>query len=165
MTQGFQCLVGARIAEAGRTREQVAQAMTALNDRLSLIFLVDTLEYLNAAGELALLRRGLGPCSTSSPIRNRACPRGTVGTRGRSRKAEFRGSWNSPGPPRYEWSAPRHRSFAYCGFTCRDRICPADRRNTGPRTFRCYRGHPAEIGPTVAVHTGPDALGLAFYRE
>jgi fatty acid-binding protein DegV len=23
----------------------------------------------------------------------------------------------------------------------------------------------AEIGPTIAVHTGPDALGLAFYRE
>ena len=23
----------------------------------------------------------------------------------------------------------------------------------------------AEIGPTIAVHTGPDALGVAFYRE
>src|ERR671937_2752889 len=87
MPMGFQAIKGARAAQAGKDREQVAAAMTALDQRLTVIFLLDTLEFLKRGGRIGKAQAFLGGMFHIKPLLQIANARVEPLERARSRRA------------------------------------------------------------------------------
>lgn len=166
MAMGFQALVGARVGLAGGSREAVAKAITGLDSRLSLVFLLDTLEYLKRGGRIGKSRAWLGTMFSVKPILEIAHASVEPLERVRSRKAGLARLLElvqTPPPtngPR-EGDGPLHITVLHA----RAPEAAQQLENEIRARFNVAELVMAEIGPTIAVHTGPDALGLAFYRE
>jgi DegV family protein with EDD domain len=166
MAQGFQCLAGAHAANSGGTREQVAKAMRALDNKLTLIFLLDTLEYLKRGGRIGKARAWLGTMFNVKPILEFANARVEPLERVRSRKAgvarllELVQTPPAANGPR-EGDGPLHIAILHARAADSARHLEDEIR----ARFNVAEVTLAEIGPTIAVHTGPAALGLAFYRD
>ncbi len=166
MAQGFQALRGADAAAAGGSREQVIDAMTALDDKLVMIFLVDTLEFLKRGGRIGKAQAWFGTLLNVKPILEIAHARVEPLERVRSQKAGIARMLdlvqNPPvtnGPRKKE--GPLHVAILHARAPE-----AAQRIENG----LCARFEVAElvitdIGPTIAVHSGPGAVGLAFYRD
>lgn len=166
MAQGFQCIAGSRVAQTGGSRDAVAKAMTALDDKLTLIFLLDTLEYLKRGGRIGKAQAWLGTMFNVKPILELAHARVEPLERVRSRKAglarllELVQTPPTTNGPR-KGDGPLHVAILHA----RAPESAQQLENEIRARFNVAEVVMAEIGPTVAVHTGPDALGLAFYRE
>jgi DegV family protein with EDD domain len=166
MGMGFQAIAGARAACAGKTREQVAETMTALDSRLTLIFLLDTLEYLRRGGRIGNAQAFLGTMFRIKPLLQIADARVEPLERARSRKAGLNRLIELVGdPPRRDsepiGSGPLHVAVLHAG-------APRDAEyleNELRARFNIAELYIAHIGPVIAVHSGPQAVGLAFYRE
>lgn len=166
MAQGFQCLVGARVAQAGGSRQEVAKAMSAMDERLSLIFLLDTLEYLKRGGRIGKAQAWLGTMFNVKPILEIAHARVEPLERVRSRKAGLaRLLEHLQNPP--ATNGPRKGDGPLHVAVLHARAPESAERleNEIRARFHVAELVRGEIGPTIAVHSGPDALGLAFYRE
>lgn len=166
MSQGFQCIVGARLAETGASRAQVAKAMTDLDSRLSFVFLLDTLEYLKRGGRIGPAQAWLGTMFNVKPILEIAHARVEPLERVRSRKAGIdRLLKLVENPPQTngprQGTGPLHVSILHA----RALESAQQLENQVRARFDIAEAIIAEVGPTIAVHTGPDALGLVFYRE
>ncbi len=166
MATGFQGLVGARVAQAGGSRDEVAQAMTDLDAKLTLIFLLDTLEYLKRGGRIGKAQAWLGAMFNVKPILEIAHARVEPLERVRSRKAGLARMLDLvQTPPQTngvrQGDGPLHISILHA----RAPESAQQLENEIRARFNIAELVMAEIGPTIAVHTGPDALGLAFYRE
>lgn len=166
MAQGFQSIEGARVAQAGGSRAQVAHAMTALDDRLALVFLLDTLEYLKRGGRIGKAQAWLGTMFNVKPILEIAHARIEPLERVRSRKAGLARLLDlvshppATAGPR-QGDGPLHIAILHARAPDSAREIENELR----ARFNMAELYTAEIGPTIAVHSGPDALGLAFYRE
>src|SRR5581483_7673593 len=166
MAQGFQCIVGARVAQAGGTRAEVAQAMTALDDKLTLVFLLDTLEYLKRGGRIGKAQAWLGAMFHVKPILEIAHARIEPLERVRSHKAGIARLLDLISHPPAT-AGPRQGSGALHIAILHARAPEAAEQleNEIRARFNVAELYVAEIGPTIAVHSGPDAVGLAFYRD
>jgi DegV family protein with EDD domain len=166
MAQGFQCLVGARVAQAGGSREEVARAMTALDERISLVFLLDTLEYLKRGGRIGKAQAWLGTMFNVKPILEIAHARVEPLERVRSRKAGIARLLELvQNPPRTNGPRAGDGPLHVAVLHARAPESAIQLENEIRARFNVAELVTAEIGPTIAVHSGPDALGLAFYRE
>lgn len=166
MAMGFQALAGARVAQAGGTRQQVAEAMVAMDERLSLVFLLDTLEYLKRGGRIGKAQAWIGTMLNVKPILEIAHARVEPLERMRSRKAglarllELVAKPPQTNGPR-KGDGPLHISVLHA----RAPEAAAQLEEEVRARFEIAELVSAEIGPTIATHTGPGALGLAFFRE
>lgn len=166
MAMGFQALAGARVAQAGGTRQQVAEAMVAMDERLSLVFLLDTLEYLKRGGRIGKAQAWIGTMLNVKPILEIAHARVEPLERMRSRKAglarllELVAKPPQTNGPR-KGNGPLHISVLHA----RAPEAAAQLEEEVRARFEIAELVSAEIGPTIATHTGPGALGLAFFRE
>lgn len=166
MAMGFQALVGAHAAENGASRDQVTKAITALDEKLSLVFLLDTLEFLKRGGRIGKAQAWLGTMFNVKPILEIAHARVEPLERVRSRKAglarllELIQTPPATNGPR-KGEGPLHIAILHA----RAPEAAQHLENEIRARFNVAQVVLAEIGPTIAVHTGPDALGLAFYRE
>lgn len=166
MAMGFQCLDGARVAQHGGSRQDVVQAMTALDERLSLVFLLDTLEYLKRGGRIGKAQAWLGTMFNVKPILEIAHARVEPLERVRSRKAGLHRLLELVQTPPLT-NGPRKGDGPLHVAVLHARAPEAAQQleNEIRARFNVAELVRAEIGPTIAVHTGPDALGVAFYRE
>src|SRR5581483_715839 len=166
MAQGFQCIEAARVALAGGSREEVVKAATALDERLSLVFLLDTLEYLKRGGRIGKAQAWLGTMFNVKPLLEIAHARVEPLERVRSRKAgiarllELVQNPPTTNGPR-KGDGPLHVAVLHA----RAPEGAQQLENELRARFNVAELVRAEIGPTIAVHSGPDALGVAFYRE
>lgn len=166
MALGFQALEAARAAKQGATREQVVKQAQTLDDRLTLIFLVDTLEYLKRGGRIGKAQAWLGTMFNVKPILEIAHARVEPLERVRSRKAgmarmlELVQNPPTTNGPRVG-DGPLHIAVMHARAPEAAQQLEDELR----ARFNIAELVRAEIGPTIAVHTGPDAVGLAFFRE
>lgn len=166
MAQGFQCLVGARLAQAGGSRQEIAKAMTAMDERISLIFLLDTLEYLKRGGRIGKAQAWLGTMFNVKPILEIAHARVEPLERVRSRKAGLaRLLEHLQNPPATNGPRKGDGPLHIAVLHARAPESAQELENEIRARFQVAELVRGEIGPTIAVHSGPDALGLAFYRE
>lgn len=166
MAQGFQSLVGARMAQAGGSREDVTRAITALDDKLTLVFLLDTLEFLKRGGRIGKTQAWLGTMFNFKPLLEIAHARVEPLERVRSRKAGIgRLLELVQNPPRTNGPRMGDGPLHIAVLHARAPEAALQLENEIRARFNVGELMTAEIGPTIAVHTGPDALGLAFYRE
>ncbi len=166
MAMGFQALAGAHVANSGGTREQVTRAILELDNKLTFVFLLDTLEYLKRGGRIGKAQAWLGTMFNFKPILEIAHARVEALERVRSRKTgiarllELAQTPPTTNGPRLG-DGPLHVAVLHA----RAPEAAQQLEDEIRARFNVAEVHIAEIGPTIAVHTGPDALGLAFYRE
>jgi len=163
---GLQALVGARAAQAGGSREEVAQALTGMDSRLTFVFLLDTLEYLKRGGRIGKAQAWIGTIFNFKPILEIAHAKVEPLERVRSRKAGMTRLLDLVQTPPLtngprQGDGPLHIAVLHA----RAPESAQQLENEIRSRFNVAELITAEIGPTIAVHTGPDALGLAFYRE
>jgi DegV family protein with EDD domain len=168
MAMGFQALEGARAAVKGASVDQIVQAMTALDPRLSALFLLDTLEYLRRGGRIGNAQAFLGAMFHIKPllqIRNAGIE---PLERARSRKAGLKRLVelvNEP-PTNGEGILPIGTGALHIAIMHAD--APDDAQylaNEIRARFNIAEMYSGQIGPAIGVHGGPQLVGAVFYRE
>lgn len=166
LAQGFQALEGAKVASAGGSRQEVVQTMLALDDRIALVFLLDTLEYLKRGGRIGKAQAWLGGLFRVKPLLEIANARIEPLERLRSRKAGMQrlidliGHPPTTAGPR-QGTGPLHVGILHARAPQAAQFLEDEIR----ARFNVVELYTSEIGPTIAVHAGPEAVGVTFYRE
>jgi DegV family protein with EDD domain len=159
MALGLLVIAAAQAAEAGQSREQVVATIQALIPRLNLIFVLDTLEYLRRGGRIGGARALVGTLLQVKPM------------------LEIRDGQVEP----LEQPRSRARALARLLEVLEERsghrplhvgVLHADARQDAERIaehiraqYECKEFYFTEIGPVIGVHSGPGAVGLAFYTD
>jgi len=159
MALGLLVIAAAQAAEAGQSRDQVVATIQAIIPRLNLIFIVDTLEYLRRGGRIGGARAMVGTLLNVKPM------------------LEIKGGLVEP----LEQPRSRAKAIARLMEILAERsaqrplhvaVLHADARNDAEEVaqqvraqYECREFYIAEIGPAIGVHSGPNALGLAFYAD
>lgn len=158
--QGFIILEAVRAIEAGASVEEVIEKINQLIPRLNLIFALDTLEYIHRGGRIGGAQAWLGTLLKIKPILylkdGKVEPLDRVRTWRRvparllKLMEELMGAEEGPIHVGVLHSQ-NEEDAAKLEAQIRERFDVAE-------LFI------SEIGPVVGAHTGPGALGVAFYR-
>ncbi len=159
MGQGFLVLAAARAAEEGKSREEIAALTRDLVPRLNVIFVLDTLKYLQKGGRIGGAQALVGSMLAIKPLlhlyEGRVEPLEKVRSKGKAveRLVEIMAE-HLKGRPAHvavlhsanPQEAEALRAQIAARFPCRDLLL------TG-------------VSPVIGTHTGPGCLGLAFYAD
>ncbi|MGB8644192.1 MAG: DegV family protein [Anaerolineae bacterium] len=167
MAMGLQAIEGARAVRAGKSREEVAAAMLALNSRMRLVFLLDTLEYLRRGGRIGHAQAFIGGVFSIKPLLQIADGLVEPLERSRSMKAGMARLIDLiNNPPAIHGVAPKGNGAIHATVLHAAYPEGADYLENEVRArFNVAEFYKGTIGPVIAVHTGPKAVGLAFYRD
>lgn len=159
MALGLLVIAAAQAAQAGQSRDQVVATIQALIPRLNLIFVLDTLEYLRRGGRIGGAKALVGTLLQVKPM------------------LEIRDGQVEP----LEQPRSRARALARLLEVLEERagrrplhvaVLHADARSEAEKIaeqvrakYECKEFYFTEIGPVIGVHTGPGAVGLAFYTD
>lgn len=158
--QGFIVEEAARAIEAGADYDAVLQLIDRLVPRQNLIFALDTLEYLHKGGRIGGAQAFLGSLLRLKPILylkdGRVEPLDRVRTWSRvpERLLALMADMLGPGDGPVHVGVVHSRNEAEATRLAEE----IDRR------FDVAELRTSEIGPVIGTHTGPGALGIAFYR-
>jgi len=160
MGLGFTALAAAREAAAGGSAAEVAAAANAVRQRLTVLFTVDTLEYLHKGGRIGTAKRFLGTMLNIKPLLhlNDGCVEPLCQIRTKQRAvAEMldRAEESLDGKPMAE--------LAVIDVGCRqDSQLVAD---TARDRFGLPEVYLAPVSPVIGTHAGPGTIGMSFYVE
>ncbi len=159
MALGLLCIAAAQAAETGKSREEIVAMVNALIPKLNLIFVLDTLEYLRRGGRIGGARAMLGSMLNVKPMLQ--IENGLVEPleQPRSRAKALKRLLQIM-EERTDHK-PVHASVLHA-------MCPDDAAALEKEVrsrFECKEFYMTEIGPVIGVHTGPNAIGLAFYSD
>jgi DegV family protein with EDD domain len=159
MALGLLVVAAAQAAEAGQSREQVVATINALIPKLNLVFVLDTLEYLRRGGRIGGARAMVGTLLNVKPM------------------LEIKGGQVEP----LEQPRSRAKALARLMEVLEERSggkplhlavlhanARAEAEQIGKQIrarYECKEFYITEIGPAIGVHSGPNALGLAFYAD
>lgn len=150
---GCQVIAAARAAAAGAAVEQVVERVRQARQGVKLWFVVDTLEYLRRGGRIGTAAAWIGSALDIKPvlsIESEIVPVERVRTRARGveRLIELVRQRRAQGAER--WFA----HHAHCEDDLQELVDRATQLFGAPPEFV------SEVGPVIAVHTGPGALWL-----
>lgn len=158
MALGFQALRAAALAAGGLDAPTVAARLRAETDRYHLLFMVDSLDHLQRGGRVGRAAALIGGALQLKPLLR--VDEGQVvpfeRTRTRARAVDELVAFVA-GLPRVERLAALSSSDPAAAETLADRLAAAAGR---PRAEIVV----AQLGPVLAAHTGPDALGVAVFE-
>jgi DegV family protein with EDD domain len=159
MALGMLCLAAAQAAEAGHSREEVVAIVNALIPKLNLIFVLDTLEYLKRGGRIGGAKAFLGTLLNVKPLLEIKGGQVEPLEQPRSRRKALKRLLDI-----LEERAdhkPLHASILQAQALPEAQCLEKEIRER----FDCVEFYLTEIGPVIGVHTGPCALGVAFYSD
>jgi DegV family protein with EDD domain len=150
---GFMALTAVKAAGEGLNGKQVAERVTEARSQLKMWFAVDTLEFLRRGGRIGAASAWIGSTLKVKPIltvENEMTPIERVRTSGRAFERMV------------DYSRQRRDSGA--DAWCVQHINAPDQAAALVERCRELFGHEptivSEIGPVLAVHTGPGLLGV-----
>jgi DegV family protein with EDD domain len=159
MALGLLCIAAAQAAQAGKSRDEVVAAVNALIPKLNLIFVLDTLEYLKRGGRIGGAKALLGSMLNVKPMlqveNGLVEPLEQPRSRAKALKRLMEILEERAG------GKPLHVSILHA----QDPDAAAVLEKQIRSRFDCKEFYITEIGPAIGVHTGPNAVGLAFYAE
>ena len=159
MALGLLVVAAAQAAEAGQSREQVVATINALIPKLNLVFVLDTLEYLRRGGRIGGARAMVGTLLNVKPmleikggqVEQLEQPRSRAKALARLMEVLEERSGGKP----------LHLAVLHANAR-------AEAEQIGKQIrarYECKEFYITEIGPAIGVHSGPNALGLAFYAD
>jgi DegV family protein with EDD domain len=160
MGLGFMALAAARKAAAGGSASEVAETANAIRQRLTVLFTVDTLEYLHKGGRIGSAKRFLGTMLNIKPLLhlNDGCvePLCQIRTKQRAVTEMLDRAEESLG-------GNSMAELAVIDVGCRkDSQVVADRAR---ERFDLSEVYLAPVSPVIGTHAGPGTIGLSFYAE
>ena len=144
---------------AGKSRDEVVATVNALIPKLNLIFVLDTLEYLKRGGRIGGARAMLGTLLNVKPLLQLEHGQVEPLEQPRSRAKALKRLLEI-----LEQRAdrkPLHMGVLHA-------VAPQEAATLEKQIrarFDCKEFYTSEIGPVIGVHTGPNAVGLAFYTD
>ncbi|MDO4436877.1 MAG: DegV family protein [Coriobacteriaceae bacterium] len=154
-----------RLVDEGKSAAQIAAAVEAAVDRICVIGLLDTLEYLKRGGRISAAAGAVGELLSIKPVITLAD--GEVAVLGKAR-----GSKNGRNLLYREMEAAGGVDFSmpfmlgYSGLS--DKLL----RKYIADSSSVWRGHVTEdelpvtlVGATIGTHVGPGAIALAFFKQ
>lgn len=158
MGLGFMALAAAREAEAGASAEDLVAVANEVRQRLTVLFTVDTLEYLHKGGRIGGAKRFLGTMLNIKPLLhlNEGCvePMCQIRTKQRALTEMLdRAQERLDGETMAE--------VAIIDVDCRqesDMVAEEVRRR-----FQVSTVYRAPVSPVIGTHAGPGTVGISFY--
>ena len=150
---GLMAVAADNAAKAGADAEAAADAATKLGERMTILFAVDTLEYLRRGGRIGAAQAFLGSALKIKPILSidsEITPVERVRTQGRAIDRLVREL------------AEQHEAGADVYFIAHAEA-PELAERIAERGREIYGADPAfvsEIGPVIGTHTGPGLVGV-----
>lgn len=157
MALGFVVLAAARAAEAGQTLAEVAAAAEATIPRVGLVFTVETLEYLRRGGRIGGAQAFLGGLLDMKPILELRDGRVEPMERVRSKKKAIERLLDVIAAQTEGKSPIRLATIHAAAPNEAKTLLEAATTRLG-----AVESIIAEASPTVATHTGPGTVGLAY---
>ncbi len=161
MALGFVILAAARAAEKGQSLDQVIAAAQAAIPRVGLVFTVETLEYLRRGGRIGGAQAFLGGLLDMKPILELADARVEPVERMRTKKKAIERVLDIISAKAGALKGPVHLATLHAAAPQE----AAALLETGKQRLNAVEAIMAEVSPTVATHTGPGTVGLAYYVE
>lgn len=160
MGLGYLALAAAQAIEQGANHKEAAAAAQAILPRLRLVFVVDTLEYLHRGGRIGGAQRLFGSMLSIKPLLQledgRIEPLDKVRTKSKAVQRLL------------EIAAQSAQNAGTLHVTVLNAAAAAEAESLAAQVQDLLK--PAsltlvEISPVIGTHTGPGALGLAWYTE
>jgi len=160
MGLGFAVLAAARAAAAGKSFEDVVKAAEVMREKVHLIFVVDTLEYLHRGGRISGGKRILGTVLNIKPILH--FEEGEIRPLSQARtKKKALDLMLDIAEERLDGKKMAEAAIVEINTPEEAEAVELQVRSRFG-TSRVYR---TEVSPVVGTHVGPGAVGLAFYAE
>jgi len=160
MAQGFIVLAAARVAADGGSLEEVVAAAQQVQGEMSLLFTVDTLEYLHRGGRIGGAKRLLGTALSIKPLLHMeegiVKPLVQVRTKRKALARMLDIAEERLGNRRMAEVAIIDANSPEEGDTVAQQV--RDRFDISP----VYR---TVLSPVIGTHGGPGTVGIAFYPE
>jgi len=160
MGLGLVVLAAARAAVAGKDLEEVVAAAEEMRDKVQLLFVVDTLEFLHRGGRITGAKRLFGTALRIKPILEfkDGLIQSLSQARTKSKAFELllQITKERLGDKRMAEAAIVDIDNPEDG----DVVAKLTMERFGPAML-----HRAEVSPVVGTHVGPGAIGIAFYPE
>lgn len=159
MAHGFVVLAAARAAQAGATFAEVVEVAKAMIPRVNLLAVLETLEYAHRSGRIPAIAALAGSLLRITPVLEVKDGQITIFARVRTKRRALE---------RMIEEAKKRvgDNLMHVAILHGDVLEEAKRLKERMTThFNCAELHIAEIPAVLGVHTGPGALGLAFYKE
>jgi len=160
MGLGFAALAAARAADAGKPLDEVMAAAEEMRERVHLLFVVDTLEYLYRGGRIGGAKWLMGAALNIKPLLHfkdgTIEPLAQVRTKRRAIARLLEVAEQRLGGGAMAEAAVVDAGSPEEGDALADQV----RERFGMESI--YR---TTVSPAIGVHAGPGVLGLAFYAE
>ncbi len=159
MGLGFTTLAAARAAAEGKGLMEVVREAEDLVPRMNVIFVVNTLEYLQKGGRIGGAAALVGSLLKIRPILHLNDGRVGVLDRVRTKSKAVRRMLEIMGE-RVRGN-PVHAAVIHANTPDE----AEGLREVIASRFDCVELHTVELSPVIGTHVGPGTLGLAFYTE
>jgi DegV family protein with EDD domain len=160
MGLGFCALAAARAAAAGQSLDQVVAAAEEMRDRVHLLFIVDTLEYMHRGGRIGGAKRLLGSALNIKPLLHfeDGCiePLAQVRTKRKAIAQMFAVAEERLGGKQMAEVAAIDVDSPTEGDALAEQV---ETRFDVPTVYR------TTVSPVIGTHAGPGTVGIAFYAE
>ncbi|MFQ5886575.1 MAG: DegV family protein [Anaerolineae bacterium] len=159
MAHGFVVLAAARAAQAGATFTEVVEAAKAMIPRVNLLAALETLECAHRSGRIPAITALVGSFLRINPVLEVKDGQITIFARVRTKRKALK---------RLLEEAKRRmgESLVHAAIIHGDVLEEAEGlKEQVVQRFDLAELYIADIPPVLAVHAGPGALGLIFYKE
>lgn len=159
MAEGFVALAAARAAEAGASLAEVMQRVRELTPRVDLIAALETIEYAVRGGRMATAAHLLSSLLRIKPLVRVQSNEVNIFGKTRTRTKAIRSLLDELAER--VGDMPLHVAVLYT-----DALEEAQHiRDEIVARFHCEEVYLEVAAPVLGVHSGPGAIGLAFYAE
>ncbi len=157
---GMMAVEAAKAAAAGWKREEILELIQSMSARMNILFVVDTLEYLQRGGRIGGAQALIGTLLQVKPIltlhEGRIEPLDRVRTKRAAIQRLIEVAADRLGPEPVAHVAVLHANTPNEANTLTESV---------RERFKPVELYQAELGPVVGAHTGPGTVGLAFYNS
>lgn len=160
MGHGMIVLAAAEAVQKGKSRDEVIALVERVINGIQILFVVDTLEYLQKGGRIGGAAALLGTLLQLKPLLEIRDGRVEPLERVRSRKKAVRRALEVL-TERFDGQGPLRMMILHAQ-------CPEEAEQLAQKVgelFTCTDLHLAEISPVIGTHAGPGTLGLSGYAE
>ncbi len=160
MGLGLLAIKAARLTAAGMSLPEIIRRIQELIPRINVLFVLDTLEFLHRGGRIGGAQRFLGSLLNIKPIlevkdgRVEAVEQARTKARAMARLLELVEARTPPGKTLY--GSVIHAAAPEEALELKGKL---------EQRLSCQDVCITEASPVIGVHTGPGALGVAFYAE
>jgi DegV family protein with EDD domain len=160
MGLGFSALAAARAAAAECSLEEVVAAAIAMREKVKLLFVVDTLEYLQRGGRISIAKRFLGTALQIKPILhfNNATIEPLSSARTRKKALAHMLDLIET-----QLMGKVMQEACIVNIDCRDEATSL--ADVVQSRFNPDKMFHADVSPVVGTQVGPGGLGVSFYPK